>query len=137
MCIRDSGEAFGSVAERDFAQGHRVADVGRLFLERGEVAERYRQRHEHRLRKPQLRKRCAKPVDGRVGDEKRAHHEAEVYLAREREADGEHGLSLIHISESAAWLKASFSGSMLAVASSKTTMGASLRRARAMEMRCF
>lgn len=40
-------------------------------------------------------------------------------------------------SVSAAWMSASFSGSMLAVASSKMTMGASFNNARAMEIRCF
>lgn len=39
--------------------------------------------------------------------------------------------------EIAAWSSASFSGSTLAVASSKITMGASLSMARAMERRCF
>ena len=40
-------------------------------------------------------------------------------------------------SEIACWIRCSFSGSMLAVASSRMTMSASLRMARAMEMRCF
>ena len=39
--------------------------------------------------------------------------------------------------EIAAWSSASFSGSTLAVASSRITMGASLSMARAMEIRCF
>ena len=34
-------------------------------------------------------------------------------------------------------MRASFSGSMLAVASSRMTMGASFKSARAIEMRCF
>ena len=40
-------------------------------------------------------------------------------------------------SEMACWMRCSFSGSMLAVASSRMMMGAFLRMARAMEMRCF
>ena len=40
-------------------------------------------------------------------------------------------------SEMACWMRGSFSGSMLAVASSRMMMGAFLRMARAMEMRCF
>ena len=37
----------------------------------------------------------------------------------------------------ACWMSCSFSGSTLAVASSRMTMGASFSSARAMEMRCF
>ena len=40
-------------------------------------------------------------------------------------------------SEMADWIRCSFSGSMLAVASSRMMMGAFLRMARAMEIRCF
>ncbi|CUP04937.1 Uncharacterised protein [Flavonifractor plautii] len=39
-------------------------------------------------------------------------------------------------SENAFWIRASFSGSAKAVASSRTTMGASFRMALAREMRC-
>ena len=40
-------------------------------------------------------------------------------------------------SEMACWMRCSFSRSMLAVASSRMMMGAFLRMARAMAMRCF